>query len=158
MKSMQAILSAGLLVALVVFAQVRADDKEEGKGEGGGKGKAQPTLGLLEAVDAAGKTLTLRVGKIRSTLALAEKLDVKIDDKAAKLDDLKVGMTVRLTLSDDKKTITGVEAGEKIVLGGKAEGKEAPAPKRPEGKEAPAPKRPEGKEAPAPKRPEGGKG
>jgi hypothetical protein len=69
---------------------------------------------------------------------------VTLDEKPAQLADLKEGMPLALKLSADNKTVIGIEAGAKVLIRGKPEGKEAPAPKRPEGKQAPAPKRPEG--------------
>jgi Cu/Ag efflux protein CusF len=152
-KVFMAAVLAALGVGLVCFSAT-ADEKGEGKGEGG---KARvASAGLLVAVDEKGKTITVRAGKLRAALALGDQVTVTLDDKAAKLADLKPGTKVALKMSADNKTVVGITAGEKVEIGGgKPEGKEAPAPKRPEGKEGPAPKRPEGKEAPAPKKPEG---
>jgi hypothetical protein len=150
-KMLSCVMMALLGLGCVVFATARADEKE-----GGGKSKSATVLGKLAEIKEAEKIVSLTVGRKVSKYTLADQLTVKIDDKPGKLADLKPGTVIQVKLSEDKKSIVEIAAGEKIKLGEqKAEGKEAPAPKRPEGKEAPAPKRPEGKEAPAPKRPEG---
>jgi hypothetical protein len=143
---------AGLLLAFgVAFAVVQAD----GEGEGG---KNAQRVELLKEINEKEKTLTTKTGKRTTVFTLSDKLEIKIDGKDGKLADLKPGTAIAIKMSDDKKTLIGIEAGDKIrVGGGKPEGKEAPAPKKPEGKEAPAPKQPEGGEKkPVEKKPEGG--
>jgi uncharacterized membrane protein len=86
------------LVLLAGQAGFAADDKtHEGKVVKAGEGKL---------------TMTDKDGKNEHTHNIAANTAITIDGKAAKLEDLKAGTMVKVTMSDDKK-VSKVEARTK---------------------------------------------
>jgi len=79
----------------------------------------KPEARTVKAVDATANTITLEGRKIKNgnepdqTIAVAKDAKISVDGQAAKLTDVKTGVTATLSLSVDKKTALAVTVGGK---------------------------------------------
>ena len=116
---------------------VGGDDKE---GEGKGKGKKGTSFtAQVTAVDVTKSTITLAVRDgtaensplVDKTFAVAKDAKISIAGKAAKLADVKTNSRAAVSLTDDRKTVTGITLGKGK---GGDEGGEKSQPKKEKGK------------------------
>jgi len=128
-------------LAFACILTAAGDDKE---GEGKGKGKKGTSItAQVTAVDVTKSTITLAVRDgsgnddtensplVDKTFAVAKDAKISIDGKAAKLADVKANSRASISLTDDRKTVTGITVGKGK---GGGEGGEKSQPKKEKGK------------------------
>src|SRR4051812_845061 len=100
-----------IVLAMMMALMLSVSVAEAAKG-------AKPTAGTISKIDGANLTITPRAKKGTTetpadiTVATDDKTTVTVNGETKAVSDLKVGDKVRVTLSDDGKTATAIQAGK----------------------------------------------
>ena len=106
---------AGPTAQTFAFAGDQQGNQQNGQNDNKNDNGKNEENGTLKAVDIAKSFITFTVkgeGKVVDrTYILAKDVAVFLNGKASKLSDLKVGMRVTLTQSEDRKLVVKIRAG-----------------------------------------------